>query len=170
MTVLAALACWSFVVAVTSLLMLVQNSVGLLRPQFVGWAAFLLLAIGLKVWVADPLVTEPVTHGVLLGLVPAEHPDLGGAGVEQPGDHRLPERSGASGDQEASVRIVREHANSSHVLCRIGADLPQFTLYAIPGGISSDMRTTCKIPWESGQGCTAAPPESGTSHPAPATC
>ncbi|WFE28153.1 oligosaccharide flippase family protein [Solwaraspora sp. WMMD791] len=49
-TVLAALACWSFVVAVTSPLMLVQNSVGLLRPQFAGWAAFLLLATGLKVW------------------------------------------------------------------------------------------------------------------------
>ncbi|MGW5576824.1 lipopolysaccharide biosynthesis protein [Micromonospora chokoriensis] len=46
--VLAALAFWSFLVAVASPLLLVQNSIGLLRPQFVGWAAFLLLATGLK--------------------------------------------------------------------------------------------------------------------------
>ena len=49
-SVLAALACWSFLVAVTSPLILVQNSVGLLRPQFVGWAAFLLIATALKIW------------------------------------------------------------------------------------------------------------------------
>ncbi|WP_432050510.1 lipopolysaccharide biosynthesis protein [Verrucosispora sp. NA02020] len=47
---LAGLAAWSFLVAVTSPLIMVQNSVGLLRPQFVGWATFLVLAAGLKVW------------------------------------------------------------------------------------------------------------------------
>ncbi|WP_433392423.1 lipopolysaccharide biosynthesis protein [Micromonospora sp. KLBMP9576] len=47
--VLAGLAFWSFLVAVASPLLLVQNSVGLLRPQFVGWATFLLLATALKV-------------------------------------------------------------------------------------------------------------------------
>ncbi|WP_146603410.1 lipopolysaccharide biosynthesis protein [Micromonospora endophytica] len=47
---LAGLAGWSFLVAVTSPLIMVQNSVGLLRPQFVGWASFLVLAAGLKVW------------------------------------------------------------------------------------------------------------------------
>ncbi|TQJ21573.1 O-antigen/teichoic acid export membrane protein [Micromonospora sp. A202] len=46
--VLAGLALWSFLVAVASPLLLVQNSIGLLRPQFVGWAAFLLLATALK--------------------------------------------------------------------------------------------------------------------------
>ncbi|MFU8851385.1 lipopolysaccharide biosynthesis protein [Micromonospora sp. SL1-18] len=48
--VLAGLALWSFLVAVASPLLLVQNSIGLLRPQFVGWAAFLLLATALKIW------------------------------------------------------------------------------------------------------------------------
>ncbi|WDZ87853.1 lipopolysaccharide biosynthesis protein [Micromonospora cathayae] len=48
--VLAALALWSFLVAVSSPLIVVQNSVGLLRPQFFGWAGFLLLATALKVW------------------------------------------------------------------------------------------------------------------------
>ncbi|ROO60757.1 O-antigen/teichoic acid export membrane protein [Micromonospora sp. Llam0] len=48
--VLAGLACWSFLVAVSSPLILVQNSAGLLRPQAVGWAAFLVLATGLKIW------------------------------------------------------------------------------------------------------------------------
>ncbi|MBO4163439.1 lipopolysaccharide biosynthesis protein [Micromonospora antibiotica] len=48
--VLVGLAGWSLLVAVTSPLILVQNSIGLLRPQFVGWASFLVLATGLKVW------------------------------------------------------------------------------------------------------------------------
>lgn len=46
--VLAGLALWALLVAVASPLLLVQNSIGLLRPQFVGWAAFLLLATALK--------------------------------------------------------------------------------------------------------------------------
>jgi O-antigen/teichoic acid export membrane protein len=48
--VLGGLALWSLLVAVTSPLMMVQNSVGLLRPQLVGWSAFLLLAAPLKLW------------------------------------------------------------------------------------------------------------------------
>ncbi|MBM7080185.1 lipopolysaccharide biosynthesis protein [Micromonospora humida] len=48
--VLVGLAGWSLLVAVTSPLIMVQNSIGLLRPQFVGWAAFLVLATVLKVW------------------------------------------------------------------------------------------------------------------------
>ncbi|MEU1586643.1 oligosaccharide flippase family protein [Micromonospora sp. NPDC005710] len=50
LTVLIGLASWSLLIAVTSPLILVQNSIGLLRPQFVGWATFLLLATALKVW------------------------------------------------------------------------------------------------------------------------
>ncbi|MET8119617.1 oligosaccharide flippase family protein [Micromonospora sp. NPDC005189] len=49
-TVLIGLASWSFLLAVTSPLILVQNSIGLLRPQFVGWASFLVLATVLKIW------------------------------------------------------------------------------------------------------------------------
>ncbi|MEV4385070.1 oligosaccharide flippase family protein [Micromonospora sp. NPDC049580] len=49
-SVLIGLASWSLLIAVTSPLILVQNSIGLLRPQFVGWATFLLLATALKVW------------------------------------------------------------------------------------------------------------------------
>ncbi|MEV4123051.1 oligosaccharide flippase family protein [Micromonospora sp. NPDC049645] len=49
-TVLIGLAIWSLLIAVASPLILVQNSIGLLRPQFVGWATFLLLATALKVW------------------------------------------------------------------------------------------------------------------------
>lgn len=48
--VLVGLAGWSLLVAVTSPLLMVQNSIGLLRPQFVGWASFLVLATVLKVW------------------------------------------------------------------------------------------------------------------------
>ncbi|MDG4765783.1 lipopolysaccharide biosynthesis protein [Solwaraspora sp. WMMD406] len=48
--VLAGLAGWSVLVAVTSPLILVQNSIGLLRPQFLGWGSFLLLATALKIW------------------------------------------------------------------------------------------------------------------------
>ncbi|MFI9640569.1 lipopolysaccharide biosynthesis protein [Micromonospora sp. NPDC051925] len=48
--VLVGLASWSFLVAITSPLIMVQNSIGLLRPQFVGWALFLLLATVLKIW------------------------------------------------------------------------------------------------------------------------
>ncbi|MDG4809016.1 oligosaccharide flippase family protein [Micromonospora sp. WMMD1120] len=47
--VLGALALWAVLVATASPLLMVQNSIGLLRPQFVGWAAFLLLATGLKI-------------------------------------------------------------------------------------------------------------------------
>ena len=48
--VLSGLAVWSFLLAVTSPLMMVQNSVGLLRPQFIGWALFLIIATLLKFW------------------------------------------------------------------------------------------------------------------------
>lgn len=48
--VLCGLACWSFLIAVTTPLIMVQNSVGVLRPQFYGWAAFLFVATILKLW------------------------------------------------------------------------------------------------------------------------
>lgn len=50
LSVLVGLAGWSLLVAVTSPLIMVQNSIGLLRPQFVGWASFLVLATALKIW------------------------------------------------------------------------------------------------------------------------
>ncbi|WP_405434294.1 lipopolysaccharide biosynthesis protein [Micromonospora sp. NBC_00617] len=49
---LAALAVWSVLLAVAAPMLMVQNSIGLLRPQFVGWAACLLLAVPLKVVLA----------------------------------------------------------------------------------------------------------------------
>lgn len=48
--VLAGLACWSVLVAVSSPLIVVQNSAGLLRAQFFGWSGFLLLGTALKLW------------------------------------------------------------------------------------------------------------------------
>ncbi|BCJ54224.1 teichoic acid transporter [Actinoplanes sp. NBRC 14428] len=48
--VLSGLAGWSLLVAVTSPLIMVQNSIGLLKPQFVGWALFLVAATVAKVW------------------------------------------------------------------------------------------------------------------------
>lgn len=48
--VLAALACWSVLVAVSSPLIVVQNSAGTLRTQFFGWSGFLLLGTALKFW------------------------------------------------------------------------------------------------------------------------
>lgn len=48
----AALAVWSVLLAVAAPLFMVQNSVGLLRPQFVGWTACLLLAVPLKIVLA----------------------------------------------------------------------------------------------------------------------
>ncbi|MEH1166200.1 lipopolysaccharide biosynthesis protein [Micromonospora sp. CPCC 205539] len=48
----AALAVWSVLLAVASPLFMVQNSIGLLRPQFVGWAACLLVAVPLKIVLA----------------------------------------------------------------------------------------------------------------------
>ncbi|WP_433532415.1 lipopolysaccharide biosynthesis protein [Micromonospora sp. CA-263727] len=50
LALLVGLASWSFLIAVTSPLIMVQNSIGLLRPQFVGWASFLVVATALKVW------------------------------------------------------------------------------------------------------------------------
>ncbi|MBM7493636.1 O-antigen/teichoic acid export membrane protein [Micromonospora luteifusca] len=47
-----ALAAWSFLVAVAAPLFMVQNSVGLLRPQFVGWGACLAVAVPLKIFLA----------------------------------------------------------------------------------------------------------------------
>jgi hypothetical protein len=41
--------------------------------------------------VADPVVAQPLTHPVLLGLVTAENANLSGASVEQTSDHRLSE-------------------------------------------------------------------------------
>ncbi|TNH27615.1 lipopolysaccharide biosynthesis protein [Micromonospora orduensis] len=52
-TLFAGLAVWSVLLAVAAPLFMVQNSVGLLRPQFVGWAACLLLAVPLKIVLAD---------------------------------------------------------------------------------------------------------------------
>ncbi|WP_433131782.1 lipopolysaccharide biosynthesis protein [Micromonospora sp. CA-240977] len=52
-TLFAGLAVWSVLLAVASPLFMVQNSIGLLRPQFVGWAACLLLAVPLKIALAD---------------------------------------------------------------------------------------------------------------------
>ncbi|MBQ1017245.1 lipopolysaccharide biosynthesis protein [Micromonospora sp. D93] len=49
----AGLAAWSVLLAVAAPLFMVQNSVGLLRPQFVGWAGCLLLAVPLKIVLAD---------------------------------------------------------------------------------------------------------------------
>ncbi|MEV4499383.1 lipopolysaccharide biosynthesis protein [Micromonospora arborensis] len=54
-TLLAALAVWSVLLAVAAPLFMVQNSIGLLRPQFVGWAACLLLAVPLKIVLAARL-------------------------------------------------------------------------------------------------------------------
>ncbi|WP_406068036.1 lipopolysaccharide biosynthesis protein [Micromonospora sp. NBC_01638] len=51
-TLLAALAVWSVLLAVAAPLFMVQNSIGLLGPQFVGWAACLLLAVPLKIVLA----------------------------------------------------------------------------------------------------------------------
>jgi hypothetical protein len=73
--VLGGLALWSFLVAVTSPSNMVQNSVGLLRPQFVGWFAFLLLATALKVWALHafwlPGLPAAACVAYLLTMVPA---------------------------------------------------------------------------------------------------
>ncbi|MFG1779350.1 lipopolysaccharide biosynthesis protein [Micromonospora sp. NPDC049051] len=50
---LVALAVWSVLVAVAAPLFMVQNSIGLLRPQFLGWAACLAVTVPLKVVLAD---------------------------------------------------------------------------------------------------------------------
>lgn len=44
------LAAWTLIVAMAYPMVMAQNSVGLLRPQFIGWLTFLPLATGLKVW------------------------------------------------------------------------------------------------------------------------
>ncbi|MFG3700184.1 lipopolysaccharide biosynthesis protein [Micromonospora sp. NPDC047620] len=49
---LVALAVYSVLIAVASPIFMVQNSIGLLRPQFVGWLACLAVAIPLKVFLA----------------------------------------------------------------------------------------------------------------------
>ncbi|MGC4820220.1 lipopolysaccharide biosynthesis protein [Micromonospora sp. DT63] len=51
-TLFAALAVWSVLVAVAAPLLMVQNSVGLLGPQFLGWAACLVVAVPLKILLA----------------------------------------------------------------------------------------------------------------------
>ncbi|MET7705779.1 lipopolysaccharide biosynthesis protein [Micromonospora sp. NPDC005413] len=47
-----ALAVWSILVAVAAPLFMVQNSIGLLGPQFLGWAACLVVAVPLKILLA----------------------------------------------------------------------------------------------------------------------
>ncbi|MFC3501712.1 lipopolysaccharide biosynthesis protein [Micromonospora krabiensis] len=54
-SLLAALAAYSVVIAMVSPIFMVQNSIGLLRPQFVGWSACLIVAIPLKVVLADQI-------------------------------------------------------------------------------------------------------------------
>ncbi|PWR07670.1 hypothetical protein DKT68_18300 [Micromonospora acroterricola] len=49
---LAGLAVWSVLVAVAAPLFMVQNSIGLLGPQFLGWAACLVVAVPLKILLA----------------------------------------------------------------------------------------------------------------------
>ena len=56
---------------------------------------------------ADPVVGRTPAHVVLLGLVAAEDPNLGGAGIEQPVHHGLAERSGAARDEEPPVSQCR---------------------------------------------------------------
>ncbi|MEU6078099.1 lipopolysaccharide biosynthesis protein [Micromonospora sp. NPDC047074] len=53
--VFAALATWSVLVASASPMFMVQNSIGLLRPQFAGWTAFLVFSVVLKITVARRL-------------------------------------------------------------------------------------------------------------------
>lgn len=48
--VIAGWAAWTLVVALAYPMIMVQNSVGMLRPQLIGWSTFLPLAVGLKVW------------------------------------------------------------------------------------------------------------------------
>jgi O-antigen/teichoic acid export membrane protein len=48
---LAGLAAWWFLLAVTSPSFMVQNAAGLVRPQLLGWTAFLLTSVPLK-WIA----------------------------------------------------------------------------------------------------------------------
>ncbi|KAB1940657.1 lipopolysaccharide biosynthesis protein [Micromonospora sp. ALFpr18c] len=52
-TLLVGLAAWSLLLAVVAPLFMVQNSIGLLRPQFVGWAACLAVAVPLKIVLAQ---------------------------------------------------------------------------------------------------------------------
>jgi len=51
-----------------------------------------------------PRVAQPEPQGILLGLVPAEHAHVDGAGGEQAAYHGLPERAGTPGDQEGASR------------------------------------------------------------------
>lgn len=53
--VFVALAIWSVLVASASPMFMVQNSIGLLRPQFIGWAAFLVVSLVLKITLASRL-------------------------------------------------------------------------------------------------------------------
>ncbi|TYB99233.1 lipopolysaccharide biosynthesis protein [Micromonospora sp. WP24] len=52
-TLLTALAVYSLLIAVVSPILMVQNSIELLRPQLVGWLACIVVAIPLKVLLAD---------------------------------------------------------------------------------------------------------------------
>ncbi|MFV2021933.1 lipopolysaccharide biosynthesis protein [Micromonospora sp. LOL_023] len=116
-TVLAGLACWSLLVAVTSPLFLVQNSIGLLRPQFVGWASFLVLATGLKVWGLHRvgLVAVPVAACVayLVTMVPAAAVGYRGAlRASQPRSDRdaaaaVPRSATAPADGDVHVPVGR---------------------------------------------------------------
>lgn len=51
-TLFVGLAAWALLLAIVAPLFMVQNSIGLLRPQFVGWAACLVLAVPLKIMLA----------------------------------------------------------------------------------------------------------------------
>lgn len=85
----AGLALWSVLLAVAAPLFMVQNSVGLLRPQFVGWAGCLLLAVPLKVVLAHRVglpgvaLASAVTYGltVLPAAVVGYRRVLAGGGV-----------------------------------------------------------------------------------------
>ncbi|MEU4398928.1 lipopolysaccharide biosynthesis protein [Micromonospora orduensis] len=74
-TLFAGLAVWSVLLAVAAPLFMVQNSVGLLRPQFVGWTGCLLLAVPLKIVLATRVglpgvaLASAVTYG--LTVLPA---------------------------------------------------------------------------------------------------
>ncbi|WP_422739383.1 lipopolysaccharide biosynthesis protein [Micromonospora sp. WMMD729] len=88
----AGLALWSVLLAVAAPLFMVQNSVGLLRPQFVGWAGCLLLAVPLKVVLAHRMglpgvaLASAVTYGltVLPAAVVGYRRVLAGAGTPPP--------------------------------------------------------------------------------------
>lgn len=69
------LAVWTLLIAMAYPMTMAQNSVGLLRPQFIGWLTFLPLATGLKVWGLHEigLVAVPAAASLayLVTMIPA---------------------------------------------------------------------------------------------------